>query len=447
MLIVKAGYWGDEYFDAVKYEMGVGDGDPAPELPPGIDVPEAVRPVVQKQYAELLANEAPDPKYFLQGVQVAVLDYFDGKIEPYTREADAAKKLSDGFATEEFFGWRGGSPDYSFWTLHSQDVATISEALGVDPDVLFDELGQLAVQAAVEEGTKLTQEIQEARAGVNEKILEIVDEDWEQPLAKVVALWNQFLDTEVENPRDVTVEDLMSLLGSMDDYNNQYGDFGGDFEEAAKQVLPGLAKQILMAPDPRQTEIPFPKRRGRPQKHFYKKSSVDRIAAPPAWPREPDFSIYGTDCDTFVKTHEGQIYLVYSCDRPLFMGPRKVDSLPPDATQIAVDLAYDVIDQLPDWLLDKLSPSQTGLMGDMYRQMGRGGNTRRAASDEDLIERYLGTESPEAFNTIDEINEYFKPESLDYMFGPADGHPDADAARRAVLKVWLRSLVTDRRGE
>ncbi len=462
MRIVKAGYWGDEYLDAVKHEMGVGDGDPAPELPPGIDVPEAVKPVVEKMYQELLASEAPDPKYFLQGVQVAVLDYFDGKVEPYTRAATAAEILADGFAAEEFFSWRGGSPEYSFWIMHSNAVSDLSAMLDIDSDVLFDELGQLAVQAAAEEGTKLTQEIQEARAGVNEKILEVVDEDWEQPLAKVVALWNQFLDTEVENPRDVTVEDLMSLLGSMDDYNNQYGDFGGDFEEAAKQVLPGLARQVLLAPDPRQTEIQFPKRRGRPQKHFYKKSAMDEdgvLAKRTAASDQVNFRLTSQEADDLALVSPALLYRLEDAHKNL---QGKFRERPDGSYAGTLDfyMLYDAAQAL-DNALDQaakgqgrvdLDPEAAGrieaLLGKFYQAAGaargkpfdlipRGAHTtRRAASDQDLIERYLGTEGPEAFESIEEINEYFKPESLDYMFGPADGHPDAEAAHQAVVRAW-----------
>lgn len=268
-----AGYWGDEYLDSIKHEMGVGDGDPAPDLPASLDVPEVVKPVVAKQYAELLANEAPDPKYFLQGIQVAVLDYFDGKVEPYTREADIIKILADGFATEEFFGWRGGSPEYSFWTLHSNEINDLAKAIGVDQDQLFDDLGKLAIVAAEEEGAKLTQEIQEARAGVDETIASFVEENWNQPIAKIVALWNDFLDHGMENPRDVTVEDLLALLDPAEPYFDRYDDsFAEEFKEAAEQELPRLAREILRAPDPRQQELSFPKRRGRPQKKFYKKS-------------------------------------------------------------------------------------------------------------------------------------------------------------------------------
>jgi hypothetical protein len=222
---ITANYWGEEYLDAVLHEMGVGDGDESPELPPEIDVPDAVMPVVQKQYQELLANEAPDPKYFLQGVQITVADYFDGKVEPYTREADIIAILADGFATEEFFGWRGGSPDYSFWTMHQHEIADLSAAIGVDPDQLFDDLGKLAVTAAAEEGRKLTQEIRDATAEVDEKIVNTVEENWTQPINNIIAMWTRYLDHEVENPRDVTVDELVAMVPDSDEIGYVHMDF------------------------------------------------------------------------------------------------------------------------------------------------------------------------------------------------------------------------------
>lgn len=376
-----AGYWGDEYLDAVKHELGVGDGDPAPELPDGLAVPEVVKPAVQRQYAELLASEAPDPRYFLQGVQVAVINYFDDRVEHYSREADTIKMLADGFAEEEFFSWRGGSPEYGFWALHEREIAALAAEIGTDPDALFDDLGKLAIDAAVKAGAELTQEIQEARAGVDEKIAEIVDEDWNQPVAKITAMWNDFLN-EVENPRDVTVEDLLSLLDPVETYLDRTHMFGDEFAEAAQQELPRLAEQVLRAPDPRQTEIQFPKRRGRPQKHFYKKSALDPDHA---WEHsiqqssKSGINFFSNEDATFALLPDGTAWIV-AVPGEQIEEPIEVQGVPSDSVELTPNPVLDrLLTRFPRWYRVHVEGAPVNISMNNMGSMGRRGKNTRSA--------------------------------------------------------------------
>jgi hypothetical protein len=54
---------------------------------------------------------------------------------------------------------------------------------------------------------------------------------------------------------------------------------------------------------------------------------------------------------------------------------------------------------------------------------------------DDKIERYLGTEGPEAFDSEWQIRDYFKKENLISMFGPGD-YSDAPDVMGAVIERW-----------
>jgi hypothetical protein len=67
---------------------------------------------------------------------------------------------------------------------------------------------------------------------------------------------------------------------------------------------------------------------------------------------------------------------------------------------------------------------------------------RHVTTNDALIERYLGTESPTTFDSEEEIKDYFSPENLTRMFGPED-FGDAEAAELAVFKEWRGSRRRD----
>ena len=260
--------------DEIAHHMGVGDGDEPLELPYGVEVPAALEESAREYYAEELRQSVPDPSGFMDNVKVAVMNAVAKQLGRWLRTKDLDYLadqlgtnliwLGDSFAHEELFGFVGGDPEYNFfldqeWKELVRDLQYILKEEGKNPELVnSDELERKLMEAAQNAGDGgLQQEIEDAYERAKQGLAEFVQGAYEEPLEEISALFETYLNEAVD-PRAVTAEDLVLWLLSDDTYFSfDYDDFvtamGGP--DGAEAKLLALAKEAVLRPDPRQTEL------------------------------------------------------------------------------------------------------------------------------------------------------------------------------------------------